>query len=245
MSTCLVVQHVDPEGPYAIGAALVAAGVDVDLRRLQRGEPLPEKIVGYEGLVVMGGPMSAAGDEGFPSRRHEIELLAEAVDLGLPALGVCLGAQLLAVATGGAVRRGEAGPEIGWAPVRLEPEAAGDPVFAGVPTELPVLHWHGDTYDRPPGSARLAGNGRYREQAFRVGPRAWGLQFHVEVDRPAVEAFVAAFGHELESAGTSGASVLDATADGLERLAPHRDRVLSRFADLVAAADRPSEPGRA
>ncbi len=66
--SCLVVQHVEPEGPYAIGDALAAAGVAVDLRRVDVGEPLPPDAADYAGVVVMGGPMAAHDDRGFPTR---------------------------------------------------------------------------------------------------------------------------------------------------------------------------------
>ena len=124
MSSCLVVQHLEPESSYAIGEALSSSGIDVDQRRTHTGAPLPRTLDGFDGLVVMGGPMSADSDDGFPTRRQELDLLSEAVELGLPTLGVCLGAQLLAAATGGRVLRGASGPEIGWGPVRLEATAA-------------------------------------------------------------------------------------------------------------------------
>ena len=235
MSSCLVVQHLEPESSYAIGEALSAAGIDVDQRRTDAAEPLPETLDSFDGLVVMGGPMSADSDDGFPTRRQELALLAEAVELGLPTLGVCLGAQLLAAATGGRILRGASGPEIGWAPVRLQATAADDLLLASVPDELSVLHWHGDTFDLPPGGVLLASNDRYDQQAFRIGPRAWGFQFHLEVDQEAVAAFAGSFGADLAAVGTSPGDLLDATPAELARLEVHRRPVLARFASLVGA----------
>jgi GMP synthase-like glutamine amidotransferase len=185
--------------------------------------------------------MSADSDDGFPTRRHELTLLAEAVELGLPTLGVCLGAQLLAAATGGRILRGAAGPEIGWAPVRLEATAADDLLLASLPGELSVLHWHGDTFDLPPGGVLLATTDRYAHQAFRIGPRAWGFQFHLEVDQQAVAAFAGAFGADLAAVSTTPDELLDATPAELDRLEVHRRPVLARFADLVVA--RPARIG--
>jgi len=162
--------------------------------------------------------MSADSDDGFPTRRQELALLAEAVELGLPTLGVCLGAQLLAAATGGRILRGASGPEIGWAPVHLQATAADDLLLASVPGELSVLHWHGDTFDLPPGGVLLASNDRYDHQAFRIGPRAWGFQFHLEVDQEAVAAFAGSFGADLAAVGTSPGDLLDATPAELARL---------------------------
>jgi GMP synthase-like glutamine amidotransferase len=243
MPSCLVVQHVEPEGPYAIGEALTAAGVDVVRWRTYTGEPLPGRVDEFDGLVVMGGPMSATSDDGFPTRFDELALLVEAIDLGLPVLGVCLGAQLLALAGGGRVMAGRAGPEIGWAPVRFGAVAVDDALFSAVPTELTVLHWHGDTYDLPPGAVHLASSSSYPQHGFRVGDRAWGLQFHVEVDQVAVDAFVDAFGHETLTAGTTPAAIRAATPGALTALVPHRRGVLARFAALVAAGDRTAGGG--
>jgi anthranilate/para-aminobenzoate synthase component II len=99
----LVLQHVDPEGPYAVEHAFARAGVAVEVVRTDLGDELPSDLTTWAAVVVMGGPMSAASDDGFASRVGEIELLREAVDLEVPVLGVCLGAQLLALAVGGAV----------------------------------------------------------------------------------------------------------------------------------------------
>ena len=241
MSTCLVVQHLEPESSYAIGEALAAAGIQVDQRRADTGEPLPETLDGFDALVVMGGPMSADSDDGYPTRRQELALLAEAVRSGRPTLGVCLGAQLLAAATGGRVLRGASGPEIGWAPVRLESPAATDHLLSSLPPELSVLHWHGDTFELPPGAVHLASNDRYANQAFRIGPRAWGFQFHLEVDEVAVAAFVEAFGSDLAAVGADGDDLLRATPSELARLELHRRPVVDRFAALVGA--RPLDVG--
>ena len=235
MPSCLVVQHLEPESSYAIGEALAAVGIEVDQRRTDIAEPLPETLEGFDGLVVMGGPMSADSDDGFPTRRQELTLLAEAVEFGLPTLGVCLGAQLLAAATGGRILRGASGPEIGWAPVHLQATAADDLLLASVPGELSVLHWHGDTFDLPPGGVLLASNDRYDHQAFRIGPRAWGFQFHLEVDQDAVSAFAHAFDADLAAVGTTSDDLLGATPAELARLEVHRRPVLARFAALVGA----------
>jgi GMP synthase-like glutamine amidotransferase len=238
MTSCLVIQHVAPEGPYVIRGALERAGVTVDIRSVGDGVDLPPDLAGFEGLVVMGGPMSATADEGFPTRRAELDLLADALHRGLPTLGVCLGAQLLALAGGGAVYPGPVGPEIGWAPVELTREAGDDPLLTGLPAELTVLHWHGDTFDPPPDAVLLAVSPRYRSQAFRGGAKAWGLQFHFEIDQQAVAAFVASFGADALRAGTTPASI-NADADAaVSLLAPWRDRVFRRFAELVVAHDR-------
>jgi GMP synthase-like glutamine amidotransferase len=235
MPSCLVIQHVEPERPYAISDALDVTGTDVIVRRVDANDFLPQRIGDFDGLVIMGGPMSATSDEGFLTRERELDLLAQALDLGLPTLGVCLGAQLLAIAAGGRVLAGPTGPEIGWAPVRLRSAAASDPLFSIAPAELQVLHWHGDTYELPPGAVHLASSISYPHQAFRVGDSAWGLQFHIEVDEAAVDAFLRKFGHEVLAAGTTPETIRKATPGALSELRPHRDALLGRFAALVGS----------
>ena len=236
MASCLVIQHVAPERSFAIGEALEAAGVEVRVRRTYAADPLPQRLgEDLDGVVVMGGPMSATSDEGFPTRRREIDLLADALEMGVPTLGVCLGAQLLAVAAGAQVVPGAAGPEVGWGQVHFAAAAAADPLFATVPATLTVLHWHGDTYELPTGAVHLASSGKYPQQAFRVGDRAWGLQFHLEVDQVAVADFVDAFGEDAIAAGTTPATITATAPSALRALAPYRDEVLARFAGFVAA----------
>jgi GMP synthase-like glutamine amidotransferase len=138
---------------------------------------------------------------------------------------------------------GAGGPEIGWGPVELSEGAGGDPLLDGLPDELTVMHWHGDTFDLPPGATLLAANSRYRSQAFRLGSRAWGLQFHLEVDSSAVAAFVDAFGADALGAGTTPESITADTASALKILGPHRSRILARFAELVPAHDRVDHRG--
>ncbi|MGH9091723.1 MAG: type 1 glutamine amidotransferase, partial [Acidimicrobiales bacterium] len=211
MPGCLIVQHVPAEGPYLLALGLAAAGVAVDVREVGDGAPLPAGAGGLDGLVVMGGPMSARSDQGFPTRGAEVVLLADAVARGVPTLGVCLGAQLLAAAAGGRVEPGGAGAEIGWGPVHLAAAAADDPLLAGVAGPsgvLDVLHWHGETFTLPPAAVLLASSDRYPHQAFRLGPRAWGLQFHVEVDLGGVRAFVDAAGAEAAAAGTDPGTIV-------------------------------------
>jgi GMP synthase-like glutamine amidotransferase len=235
MPTCLVVQHAGPEGPYAIGTALAGVGAVAKVCQVYAGGLLPPTLHGYDGLVVMGGPMSAASDDGFATRGAEVALIEEALEREVPTLGVCLGSQLLAAAAGGKVDPGAAGPEIGWGPVRLTGEAATDLLFGGLPTEMTVLHWHGDTFDLPPGAVHLAGNTEYANQAFRAGPAAWGLQFHLELDLAAVTMFATAFGSEAAACGVAPSQITSAAPSSLDRLAPARDRLLARFAGLVGA----------
>lgn len=238
MPRCLVVQHAEPEEPYAIGDALTGAGVELDVCRVFAGEEPPVDLAEIDALVVMGGPMSAAGDDRFPTRQAELGLLADALARGRPALGVCLGAQLLAAAGGGRVYRGDAGPEIGWGPVTLGPAAATDALLRDLPVTTEALHWHGDTFDLPDGAVHLASSDRYPNQAFRLGASAWGLQFHVEVDARALDAYLEAFAAHARKHGVDPAQIEARAGECLAALGPWRLGVSGRFAALVAETAR-------
>jgi GMP synthase (glutamine-hydrolysing) len=122
-----------------------------------RANPVPAGLSGSTALLVIGGPLSATRDDGFPTRAAELALSRRAIDQDLPN---CLGAQLPALAAGARVCRGN-GPELGWAPIELRPEAGTGPPLAGALPQLTVLHWHGDTYNLPPGAVALARSSSY------------------------------------------------------------------------------------
>jgi GMP synthase (glutamine-hydrolysing) len=176
----VVLQHVAHEGPGALAAAIRETGADAQVVRVDSGDevPLPGTVGVIAGLVVMGGPMGVYDD--LPWLEAERTLIRAAFEGGRPVLGVCLGAQQLAAALGAEVVTGPE-PECGVGEVHLTPAALSDPVFGAAPTPLPCVHWHRDTFSLPEGAVRLAGNEAYENQAFRVGARAYGLQFHVEV----------------------------------------------------------------
>ncbi|HEY5942728.1 MAG TPA: type 1 glutamine amidotransferase [Solirubrobacterales bacterium] len=181
--TLLAIQHVPWEGPHRILDA--CHNLQVRTVKPLAGQPLP----GHDevaGAVVMGGPMNVDEVERFPALAAEREWLAEAAERGMPVLGICLGAQLLARALGAEVRSGGA-PEIGFAPVEIaNPD---DPLLGGLAPSAEVLHWHGDVFDLPDGAEHLSSSERTACQAFRAG-NAWGVLFHPEADFALVEAWL-------------------------------------------------------
>jgi len=173
----LAFRHVPFEGLGLVEPALRARHIAVDFADLyQTGAPLPD-IAAYDALIFLGGPMSVNDD--LPFLRREMEFIRQAMARRQPILGICLGAQLIARALGAAVRRNSS-KEIGWYALRFTEAAAGDRLFDGLSMET-VFHWHGETFDLPPGAELLASSDLCRHQAYRIGDRVYALQFHLEV----------------------------------------------------------------
>jgi GMP synthase (glutamine-hydrolysing) len=172
----LVLTHVAHEGPGLSARALDGRAIST---RTVVDDPAPRlpAVADLAGLVVMGGPQDADDVAGHPGLAAEQRLLAEAVDAGVPTLGVCLGMQLLALALGAPLHRRH-GTEIGFAPVDV---VAHDPLLAAAGARPTVLHWHSDAVDLPSGATLLASNEVTPVQAFRAGS-AVGVQFHLEVE---------------------------------------------------------------
>ncbi len=180
-------QHVPFEGPANIAAWVVQRGHVLTGSHLLKGEPLPD-LDDFDWLAVMGGFMSVHDEAEFPWLVPEKRLIAQALDRGKRVLGVCLGAQLLADVLGGRVYRAPE-KEIGWFPVRRTAESAALLSFRDLPEEFVAFHWHGDTFDLPPGAVRLASSEACLNQAFEFGS-ALALQFHVESTSESVAALI-------------------------------------------------------
>jgi GMP synthase-like glutamine amidotransferase len=228
----LVIQNDTIEDAGAIRVALDARGLDVVVVEAFSGEPVPTSAACIDALVVLGGRMSAYSDVGFPSRVRQLALLRDGLSRGIPLLGVCLGAQLLAVAGGGTAEPGYVG-EFGWGPIHFSGATCGDELLSGLPTPLQVVHWHRDTFTLPPSAVGLASSGAYVNQAFSLGRTAWGLQFHIEFTDTAIAALASTLRDPHDRL-----AVLDATQQYMTTLREVQGRVCGRFADLVASREK-------
>jgi len=170
-------QHVPFEGPANIEAWAKSRSHDLTRTQLFLDEKLPE-IAHFDWLIIMGGPMNIYELDKYPWLEREKEFISQAIAGDKIVLGICLGAQLMADVLGGKVRRNEY-REIGWFPVKLAKEGKASPIFAVLPERFAALHWHGDTFEIPPGALRSAESRACPNQAFMVG-KAIGLQFHLE-----------------------------------------------------------------
>lgn len=173
-----VFQHVAFEDPGTIRLWAEAKGHALSATRLDADESPPPPDA-YDLLVVLGGPMNIHEEEAHPWLAAEKAAVRAAVDAGKGVLGICLGAQLLSHILGGEVTQNEH-VEIGWQPVTLTPQGAAHPLFAGFPETFTAFHWHGDTFSIPAGAIHAASSPGCANQAFVLGDRVAGLQFHLE-----------------------------------------------------------------
>jgi GMP synthase (glutamine-hydrolysing) len=234
-ATVLVVQHEESTGPGWFGGWLRDEGVVLDVVHPYLGTDLPDPTA-YDGVLVLGGAMGPADDERCPWLPATRALMVRAVDQAVPTFGICLGGELLALACGGEVTRGRNGPELGVLPVRLRPEAAGDPLFDGLADPASVVQWHWEEISRlPGGSVWLAGGDVYPHQAFRVGAAAWGVQGHPEVTADIASAWAREDSPLLLAAGRDPASLVAEVRDAEPALTKTWQPVATRFAGLVSA----------
>jgi GMP synthase (glutamine-hydrolysing) len=220
----LIFQHAEGEGPGFLDEELRARGVAVELRRSWAGDPVPPDPDGYDTVIVLGGPMAAW--DPLPFLDAEARLLAVSARAGLPTLGVCLGAQLFARGLGARVFRGPA-PELGLYPIALTEAGRSDPLV-GFLDGSEVFQWHSDTFELPAGAVRLASSARYPNQAFAVGARGYGVQFHPECDRQTRRRWAEASPDELRAAGVAPDAL-----DGDQQLDERGRRVARAFAALI------------
>lgn len=174
----LVFRHVPFEGLGRIATSLEERQIACDYADLfQDAAPTPD-ISAYDGLIFMGGPMSA--NDPLPFLDRERALIAQAAGRGQPLLGICLGSQLIARVLGADVHRNPR-KEIGWFDLHFTESAANDAVFGEIASPELVFHWHSDTWELPSGATRLASSDACPNQAFRAGKNIYGMQFHLEV----------------------------------------------------------------
>lgn len=187
-----ILQHVPFEGIGSMAPWLAARGAEVSRTRFFEDPALPRP-EGLDLVIVMGGPMSANDEAELSWLAPEKRFIRRAVEAGAAVLGVCLGAQLLASAFGARVYRNRF-KEIGWFPITAVPGPAGTFAF---PAECPAFHWHGETFDLPAGAVHLARSTACEHQAFQIGDRALGLQFHLETTPESLKGMTAHCADEL------------------------------------------------
>lgn len=186
-------QHVSFEGPGSIEPWLTKAGDTITNTHLFESTEFPD-VGAIDFLIVMGGPMSVNDEDKFPWFRPEKQFIRDFIETGKPVLGICLGAQLIANAMGSEVYSNSE-KEIGWFPV--EGIELNESSCFHFPSSMNVFHWHGDTFDLPPGATLLASSEVCKNQAFQIGKSVIGLQFHLETTPESAQKLVANCRNEL------------------------------------------------
>jgi GMP synthase (glutamine-hydrolysing) len=245
VNTAVVLQHTPSEGPGRLADLLAARDIRCDVLPIYRkGVAVPATLADGQLLISMGGPMGVADAE-RPEFRYladELALLRGLIARDAPVLGICLGAQMLAAAAGARVypntRPGPDGAlvaarEVGWGPVDFI--ARDEPALAGLAARELVLHWHGDTFDLPAGAVHLASTPVCRHQAFRLGRRQFGLQFHCELARDTVADWVSGdAAYVREALGPDGGAQILADTDRHHMAAlPVWDRLLGNIVSIM------------
>jgi GMP synthase-like glutamine amidotransferase len=230
MMRMAVLQHVEFEGPAAVADWAAGRGFPLRIFHLHRDPTLPS-LADFDMLTVMGGPMSANDEAQLGWLGREIALVREAIAADKTVLGICLGAQIIAKALGARVYPGSA-KEIGWFPVQRT--TGSHPLFEGLPDSFTPFHWHGETFDLPHEATLLAKSKITQTQAFAVGQRVLGLQFHMEATEESVRALLKGAAHEIgDGAFEQQPGTILASLKHCASLRPLLDTVLGRLAGFA------------
>ena len=206
----LVVQHEDVADLGSFEAPLRERGGELDVWRPSEGHRAPAPLEDYDAIVSLGSFAEPDRPDEHPWLHEVAELSRRAVDEGVPFLGVCLGAQVLAAVAGAQVER-VGRPAFGWEPLEVTPAAEDDPLFGDLPPGARVFVWQEYGF-RAPECGTLLARTDLADQAFRLGDRAWAVQFHPEVDARKVHRWVRESHEELAEAGVDQEALLEETA---------------------------------
>lgn len=234
----LVFQHYPLEKPAHLGDVLRDLGHRLRVVRLHDGGQLPPDLDDVDGIVSLGGPMNVDEQTQHPWLAGEMNLIRQAHEAQLPVVGVCLGAQLIAVALGGEVKP-MATPEVGYHPVTLAFPGTTDPMMSGIPWNCTQFHLHGQEVTKlPPGATPLAASKVSKNQAFRVGMTTYGFQYHFEWTPEQIDQVLDISGPVLQQAGVTAAQVREQGANHLETYRHFGDRLSQNLATLLFPLDK-------
>ena len=241
MSRLIVLQHVDREGPGLFSKIAIEHQKDVIISRLYLGESIPN-LVDTDLLLVMGGPMCVRDlkNPNYPWLKKEVEILKFALENKIRVIGICLGAQLLAYAAGGAVEPLMVGYpktkklEVGWGPVNFHD--LNNPLNLFEDSKFDVLHWHGDRAILPPSAEIIASTKLCQEQLFSINNLAYGIQFHVELEEDMALRWIAEDNEFIHDAlGDNGSSILrKQQADFGKETLSNRLKFINKIFDLLS-----------
>lgn len=232
MKTAIAIRHLHFEDLGTLESLLQARGYAVRYVDATQDELSALDVQAADLLVVLGGPIGAFDDDIYPFIVDELALVRRRLESQRPILGICLGAQLIARALGARVYA-LGSKEIGFGRLALTPEGERSPLAAL--DDCPVLHWHGDQFDIPPGAIRLAGTAIGINQAFARGPQVLGLQFHIEADTRRIEHWLVGHASELNQAGIDPRLLRTEARQLATRLSSAAAAVFGRWLDQLEA----------
>ncbi len=225
MKVALCLQHVPFEGPGVFRPALESRGYRVR-SVLVPADGLPSDAGDF--LLIMGGPMSVNDPDSWIE--GELQFVKTVLQTGIPVLGICFGAQLLAKALGGSVAPGSKF-EIGMVSVSLTGMGKPDPVFEFTPQTFPVFQWHGEGMTLPPGSTHLATSADFPVQAFKMKDRIYGLLFHLELEGAGIRALCRECPQDVQRGGMSSEMIQDRSLPHLPMLHQLADRLIGHLVE--------------
>ncbi len=231
MKKVLFIQHGDVDKPGLLAEALAAEGIGLEVFHAWREAVFPN-LEGFQGLALGGGGQSAWEVEKYPYLDFECRMVREAMERGIPVIGLCLGAQLIARAFGAEVRRAEQ-KEIGFFPVELNAAGRLDPVVGALPPRFPATHWHGDIFEIPASCQNLGFSDLTPNQILRVGPNCLGFQFHLEMTPPLFEELVWDAEDFFHGCGLAPEALIQESREVLPCLEPAAREVFRRWAALL------------
>jgi len=223
----IAVKHVENEGPGLIESLFKKNGWELETIEPAKGEGLPENLDGVAAVIMLGGPMSANDSDTYPFLQDELAFIKKVLKEEMPFLGICLGAQLLAKACGARVFKAPQ-EEIGWHSIDATVEGQKDILFRDIAKNIMVFQWHEDTFNIPKECRHLAKSDVCRNQAFRVGSNAYGLQFHVEMTEDMVTSWMDGFEKNIDKG-----KIINDTAMIMDLFQLQYEQIIMNFARLI------------
>ncbi len=245
MAKVIVIQHVSFEILGTMNALFKDQGIRIKYVNFSRTPDKKPSVKGYDGLVILGGPMNVDDTEYYPHLQTEIAMIQEAMVLDIPILGICLGAQLIAKANKAKVCKNPV-KEIGWYDVTPTKEGADDTFFKHFAGTQKIFQWHGDTFAIPANAVKLAASETCANQAFKINHNIYGFQFHLEVDEALIHRWLTTPIHVEELKKLKGIiepdEIKKKTITYIENSKALSKKVFGEFIHLIGHKPKPKIP---